>query len=193
MMPAVVVLAGGEGRRMGGGKPLRMLGGMTLVDRGLAQAHKWSDAVAVAVREHGQLGQVAATEILDAAEVGGPLAGLIAGARYARSQGRDALLTIPADTPFLPDDFCERLEGSLADKAAAIASSGGQYHPVCALWRVEAVLADKSYVATGRRSLWGLAEHLGFVAVDWPVRPRDPFFNINGPEDLVEAERILGA
>lgn len=191
MSLAVVVLAGGEGRRMGGGKPLRMLGGVTLIDRAMAQAREWSDAVAVAVREHGRLGELAAVEIADAPDVPGPLAGLIAGARYARSQGRDSLLTIPSDTPFLPGDLCERLQGSLADKAAAIASSGGQLHPVCALWRVEAVLCDDDYLASGRRSLWGMAEHLGFVAVEWPVTPHDPFFNINGPEDLAEAEQML--
>ena len=177
---------------MGGGKPLRMLGGMTLVDRALAQARPWSEAVAVAVREHGQLGELSATEILDAPDVEGPLAGLIAGARYAQSRGRDLLLTIPADTPFLPGDLCGRLQGALADQAAAIASSGGQYHPVCALWRVEAVLGDEAYLASGRRSMWGMAEHLGFVAVEWPVSRRDPFFNINGPEDLADAERMLG-
>ena len=191
MRPAVVVLAGGEGRRMGGGKPLRMLGGMALLDRVVAQARDWSDAVAVAVREQGQLGELAAVEILDVPDVAGPLAGLIAGARYARSQGRDSLLSIPSDTPFLPDDLCERLQGGLPDKAAAIASSGGQLHPVCALWRVEAVLGEDTYVASGRRSLWGMAEHLGFAAVEWPVIPRDPFFNINGPEDLAEAEQML--
>ena len=192
MKPVVVVLAGGEGRRMGGGKPLRMLGGMTLVDRAVAQARGWSDAVTVAVREHGQLGELSAPHIVDAPDVAGPLAGLIAGARYAESLGRDSLLTIPSDTPFLPDDLYERLEASLADQAAAVASSGGQLHPVCALWRVAAVLGEQAYVANGCRSLWGMAEYLGFMAVEWPVSPRDPFFNINGPEDLAEAERMLG-
>jgi molybdenum cofactor guanylyltransferase len=176
---------------MGGGKPLRMLGGIALLDRVVAQARDWSDAVAVAVREQRQLGELAAVEIFDVPDVAGPLAGLIAGAHYARSQGRDSLLTIPSDTPFLPDDLCERLQGALANKAAAIASSGGQLHPVCALWRVEAVLCDDDYLASGRRSLWGMAEHFGFVAVEWPVMPRDPFFNINVPEDLAEAEQML--
>ncbi len=29
--------------------------------------------------------------------------------------------------------------------------------------------------------------------VDWPVKPHDPFFNVNAPEDLLIAEQILGA
>ena len=28
--------------------------------------------------------------------------------------------------------------------------------------------------------------------LDWPVEPVDPFFNANRPEDLAEAERLLG-
>jgi hypothetical protein len=39
----------------------------------------------------------------------------------------------------------------------------------------------------------GLAEKVGWGAVDWPSEPFDPFFNINTPEELAEAERILGA
>ena len=26
---------------------------------------------------------------------------------------------------------------------------------------------------------------------EWPIDPYDPFFNINRPQDLIEAERIL--
>ena len=28
------------------------------------------------------------------------------------------------------------------------------------------------------------------VAVDWPVEPYDPFFNVNRPEDLALAEEL---
>jgi molybdopterin-guanine dinucleotide biosynthesis protein A len=47
---AVVVLAGGEGRRMGGRKPLRAFGGGTLIGHAVALARTWSSTVAVAVR-----------------------------------------------------------------------------------------------------------------------------------------------
>lgn len=50
----VVVLAGGEGRRIGGGKPQRQLAGQTLLARALALAGSWSAHVAIAVRHPGQ-------------------------------------------------------------------------------------------------------------------------------------------
>ena len=47
----IVILAGGEGRRIGGGKPERLLGGETLLDRALRSARDWSDDVFVATGE----------------------------------------------------------------------------------------------------------------------------------------------
>ena len=52
---AVVILAGGEGTRIGGGKPLRRLAGERLIDHALRTAHGWSNMVAVAVRDPGQM------------------------------------------------------------------------------------------------------------------------------------------
>lgn len=193
MSLAVVILAGGEGRRIGGGKPLRRLGGERLIHRSLAQARLWSDVVAVAVRDPVQLARVEAELVRDDPEIEGPLGGLAAAASFAAERERKLVVTIPADMPFLPADLASRLGAALtAECGAAVASSGGQLHPVCALWRVEQLAAIPAYAASGRRSLRGLADAVGFVVVEWPDRPRDPFFNINSPADLAAAERMLG-
>ena len=42
---AVVVLAGGQGNRIGGHKPQRMLAGERLIDRAVRQSRRWSDLV----------------------------------------------------------------------------------------------------------------------------------------------------
>ena len=47
------------------------------------------------------------------------------------------------------------------------------------------------YLAGGRRSLRGFAERVGFVAVEWPAGPIDPFFNVNNAADLARAEALL--
>jgi molybdopterin-guanine dinucleotide biosynthesis protein A len=171
----IVILAGGEGRRIGGGKPARLLGGQSLIDRALARARGWSDAVLVAVREGGDLRDDPAVE--------GPLGGVVA----ALALGGD-VLTIPCDMPFLPDDLPARL---VSGKAATIAASGSHLHPVCALWRAEAAAGLPAYLATGRRSLKGFAEAVGYEAVEWPTEPFDPFFNINDEADLARAEALL--
>jgi molybdopterin-guanine dinucleotide biosynthesis protein A len=171
----IVILAGGEGRRIGGGKPQRLLGGEALIDRARRRARSWSDEVLVAARAGG--------DIKDDPAVEGPLGGVAA----ALALGGE-VLTIPCDMPFLPDDLPARL---VSDKAVTMASSGGRLHPVCALWKAGALAALPAWLATGRRSLTGFAEAAGYEAVDWPVDPFDPFFNINDEADLARAEEML--
>lgn len=167
----IVILAGGEGRRIGGGKPARLLGGQSLIDRALARARAWSDTVLVATREG------------DDPAIEGPLGGVAA----ALAPGGD-VLTIPCDMPFLPDDLPARL---VSGKAVTMAASGGHLHPVCALWKAEARDGLPAYLATGRRSLKGFAEAVGYDVVQWLVAPIDPFFNINDEADLARAEALL--
>ena len=191
MKIAVVILAGGQGSRIGGHKPLKVLGGKTLLERAITLAHQWSENVAVAVREEAQAGVTGAHLIQDEPDVGGPLAGLGAALRFARDSSCDEVLTVPADMPFLPPDLVQRLMAAIGDACAAIASSDGHMHPVCGLWRTSALNVVPDYVASGRRSLRGFAEAIGFEAVEWPARPTDPFFNINSAADLETAERLL--
>ena len=98
------------------------------------------------------------------------------------------MLTIPCDAPFLPEDLPERLAAALPGHGAALAASGGRVHPVCGLWRTDALAQLRGYAAEGRRSLIGFAETIGFAAVDWP---EGAFFNVNSPGDLAEAAARL--
>jgi molybdenum cofactor guanylyltransferase len=188
---AVAILAGGGGRRIGGSKPLMVLGGKRLIDRAVEQADRYSDLVAVAVRDEAQVRPVGAVLISDDPDIQGPLGGLVAGLKFARYKGREFLLTIPADTPFLPSDLLARLAAAIGDWGCSLAKSGGQLHPMCGLWRSSSLERIQTYVTGGRRSLWGFAGMIGYVEVEWPVGPGDPFFNINEPADLAEAERRM--
>lgn len=190
--PAVAILAGGAGRRIGGDKPLQMLGGARLIDRALAAARLWSGAVFVAVRDPRQAGSPEVPFVPDAPGIAGPIAGLAAALRHAREVGHELLLTIPCDSPFLPVDLAERLRNAIVPEAgAAVAESGGALHPACALWRSRTFDALAPYLAGGRLSLRGFAEHVGFATATWPVQPIDPFFNVNSREDLAAAERLI--
>ena len=185
MKPAVVILAGGEGRRIGGFKPMCRLGGRTLLDRAIDLARGWSDEVAIAVRTEGQIGDPGIVSLLDPPGLEGPLGGLAS----ALQLGRETILTIPCDSPFLPYDLPERLVAALPGYRAALARSGGRIHPVCGLWRADALRQIRIYAASGRRSLMGFADSIGYSAVDWP---EEAFFNINSAADLAEAESRLG-
>lgn len=183
---AVLILAGGEARRMGGAKPLRLLGGRTLLQRSLDRAQGWSDRVAIAARSKEQVGDPGVPVLLDPPGLEGPLGGLASASRLNAS----SVLTIPCDMPFLPLDLPAKLTASLGGHLVAVAASGGRVHPVCALWRSEALRRVGEYAATGRRSLIGFAESVGFTAVDWEG---DPFFNANTQDDLAAAEARLSS
>jgi molybdopterin-guanine dinucleotide biosynthesis protein A len=187
---AVVILAGGEGRRIGGSKPLRRLEGSRLIDRALDLAWRWSNVVAVAVRCPSQ-GPSVGAELVEDEPIEGPLGGLGAGLKFARANGCALLLTVPADMPFLPPDLLDRLTAAIGDFGCAMASSGGHPHPVSALWRASTLARLDDYVSSGRRSLKGFAGFVGAVEVEWPAGPNDPFFNINSADDLAEAEKRL--
>jgi molybdopterin-guanine dinucleotide biosynthesis protein A len=191
---ALVVLAGGEGRRMQGAKAGRMLGGRALLDRALERARSYSSVIALSVRTPGQTPAGDMPLLTDDPGLPGPLAGVASALAFAADVGAPAVLTIPVDAPFLPDDLALRLEQALAPGVGvAVARSGGRLHPVCALWRAGLDAALRTYAATGRGALMGLADAVGWAAVDWPVEPLDPFFNVNTPEDLAAAEAMIAS
>jgi len=181
----VVVLAGGEGRRMGGSKPLRLFQGRSLIAHALDRAHAWSPRVAVSVRSADQVGPLAAPLVLDAPGVEGPLAGLAAALTFARQEGITRVLTLPCDMPGLPDDLARRLHAALVPGVGAVvAACAGQPHPVCAVWDVETQADLPAYLASGRSSLRGFAEAVGMTTVAWDGAFAPAFENINTPTDL---------
>lgn len=187
---AAVVLAGGEGRRMGGTKPLRTLHGVTLLDHALGFARAASDLTAVSLRDAGQAPLHGRTAVVfDDPAIPGPLGGLAAALAFARDNGREAVLTLPCDMPRLPPDLAARLAAALESQmGAAVAESGGQLHPVCALWRVRALAHLPGYLALGKSSLWGFAQAVGMVTVGWAATPADPFRNVNTDAELAALE-----
>lgn len=188
---ALAILAGGEGSRIGGNKPSVELGSMSLLERVVENAARRTDQISLVVRSPMQLSYAGLPQLVDAPNIEGPLGGLSAGLNWAKAIGAEFLLTVPCDMPFLPDDLAQRLVGAIGGTSVAIAASNDRLHPVCGLWRSDLSCLVGDYVLTGKRSLKGFAEFVGFIQVDWIADPVDPFFNINTPSDLHSARSIL--
>ena len=191
-----VVLAGGLARRMGGGdKGLVTLHGRPILDHVLERLGPQVDRLII--NANGDPGRLAAYDlpiVADAVEgFAGPLAGVLAGMEWAAGNDADWIVTAATDTPFFPRDLVDRFRQAVADESAdmACAASGGRHHPVFGLWPV-ALRDDLGHAMTAdgirKVDLW-TARHRLAVA-EFADRPYDPFFNVNRPEDVAEAERI---
>ena len=135
------------------------------------------------------------------AKHGGPLVGIMTALMQA--SGSSLLLTTAADTPFLPHDLADRLleRRNQTGARVVLASSLERVHPIFGLW--ETGLTDEltTWLAnTSRASVFAFAEHIGFETVDFPLafvgdspETYDPFFNINWPDDLFVARKLVEA
>jgi molybdenum cofactor guanylyltransferase len=187
------ILSGGAGRRMGGRqKALIEVGGIRLIDRAIACARGQCGAIALVVGDSASaasspFASLGLTLLADALPGrAGPLAGVLSGLDHAAQLGLDAVLTLPCDCPFLPGDLISRLS---AAGGLACAASAGRTHPTVALW--PSGLREALRQAVIDESLRKVAEfqrRFNCVAVEWPIEPHDPFFNVNTPDDLVGAE-----
>ena len=197
--PVLLVLAGGQGTRMGGtDKPLRDLCGKPLLAHVLARLHQSSTAILLSVNADLDRYRSFGAILLPDTVVGspGPLAGILAGLQWLADHEPGAdLLVVPADTPFLPDDLFPRLLGARTSQNAelACAASGGRLHPAAGLWRASHAGAVRQALASGERRLGRVMQAIGLAVAEFSTHPADPFFNANTPEDLAKAAALYQA
>lgn len=194
-----VILAGGRATRMGGGdKGLRQVGGRTLLDRVI---ERLSDQCApLALNANGDPARFAAFGLPVLADSlphhPGPLAGVLAGLDWAAGLGAPAIVTAAADTPFFPSDLAARLAAAAGPSGLALAASPDetgrlQRHPTFGLWPVALRHDLRAALEAGLRKIVLWTDAHGAGTAEFPSAPFDPFFNVNTPEDIAEAERLL--
>jgi len=185
-----VILAGGQGRRMGGvDKGLKVLRGKPMVawvlERFAPQVKEVLINANQNLERYAALGhRVIPDEI---AGYAGPLAGLHRGlteAAYA------LVATVPCDSPFLPSDLIQRLRGAIdnTESDVAVAKTGDQPHPVFCLCRKSVLPGLTKFLAGGGRKIDAWYAKLKVVEVPFDDQP-DAFSNINTEEELRALER----
>jgi molybdopterin-guanine dinucleotide biosynthesis protein A len=185
-----LVLAGGQGRRMGGvDKGLQPLQGRPLMQHVIERLRPQVDRVLINANQnlerYAEFGCPVVPDRLGG--FAGPLAGLDAG---LHATDAPLVVTVPCDSPFLPQDLVARLAKarSAGDADVAVARTGSQPHPVFALvsTRVRSHLAD--FLARGERKidLWYASLNVVEVAFDDEA---DAFANINTRAELAQHDR----
>ena len=188
--PLGLILAGGLARRMGGGdKGLRMVGGQRVIERVIERlAPQVARIVLNANGDPARFGPLGLPVVADTMpDHPGPLAGVLAGLDWAAAHGIGWMVSVPADAPFLPADLAPRLQAALGTAPLACAASGGQTHHVIGLWPVALRTRLRQALEAGHRKVGAFTA--GAAIAEWPATPLDPFFNVNTPEDLAEADR----
>jgi len=150
-----VILAGGQGRRMGSvDKGLKLLRGRPMVQWVLERFAPQVDEVLINANQNlDAYARFGYRVIPD--EIGGfagPLAGLQRGLTEARY---DLVATVPCDSPFLPHDLIARLYSAMRQHGAeiAVAKTGNQPHPVFCMCRKEVLPGLAAFLAGGGRKI----------------------------------------
>jgi molybdenum cofactor guanylyltransferase len=178
-----IVLAGGQGRRMGGvDKGLQQLRGKPMVEWVLARLAPQVAEIIVNANQNIQTYERYGHRVVsdEIAGFAGPLAGLHAGLKAC---AHPLVVTVPCDSPFLPSDLVSRLTDSLGENQLAVAKTGEQPHPVFALMKRQVRESLEAFLAAGGRKIDAWYAALKVVEVSFDDEA-DAFRNINTLEEL---------
>ena len=188
-MIAALILAGGNGSRLGGvDKAFLDLNGHPLITHLLNRLKRQVKKIAISANGDTRRFDPLNLEVLtDGPFLGvGPLAGIARGLEWADQQMAESLITVPVDTPFIPPDLIERLT-----PAPTVAVFGGRQHHLVAHWQISARSSLVHFLQIGApykvRDFLRVCGALQ-ISFDGPV---DPFLNINTPDDLKSARARL--
>ncbi len=198
---AVIVLAGGAGRRLGGRKDGLSLGEGTLLERSLRLAECLSDDVLLLPGPWTPPAGLAdgVRVLADDPDVPGPLGALRSGLGAAR---HDACLLLPCDMPFASAAVARRLAAQAGDALAVVVRSAAGREPFHGVWRRGALPVLDLVAARGGRSLQAALEALAArgALVEVPadaLRDLDAglsfLVNVNTADDLLAARARAGA
>jgi len=197
-LPAVI-LAGGLSRRMGTDKSLLNLGGKPLALRIADRLAPQVSEVRLNAEPGHPLSGLLPIAPDTRADRPGPMAGVLAGMKVFAELPKSPthVLTVPCDTPFLPDNLVLTLADKLEENTIVMAASAGRTHPVTALWPIALVKDLEAWLKdpANRRVFDFVARHrsrtVEFETLTTASGQLDPFFNINTPEDLAIAEAMI--
>ena len=185
-----VILAGGQGRRMGlVDKGLQLLDGRPLADWVLSRLAPQVDEVLINVSRNREAYAAFGCRIIED-RVGlyaGPLAGIHAGLCEA---AHERVAFAPCDTPLLPDDLIARLQAPLREERVdmAVAKTGSQAHPVICVARRRLLPHLSAFLGNGGRKVDAWYATLNVTEVAFDDEP-GAFRNVNTVEELRALER----
>ncbi len=189
-----VILAGGKARRMGGeDKGLIELHGRPMLDYIIDGLRPQAGHLIINANRnldrYREFGYPVAADMMG--DFFGPLVGMATGMQAATTP---LIVTVPCDSPFVPEQLCDtlRCEMEKTDAEISVAHDGTRMQPVYALLRCELLPGLLSYLNEGGRKIDSWYAQHRLALADFSSTP-DVFLNINTPADQLLIEKKLAA
>lgn len=189
----VIILAGGQSRRMGRDKLSLPAAGETLLSRALRRYRAVFDKVLVSVAGPEKYPELGDARVFDRYPGAGPMAGLHAGLLRV---GEDVFLT-GGDMPFSSPEKALMLASLAGEKdACVLTDETGRWEPLFGFYRLSVLPRAEELLSSGRRSMGAL---LGSIALrevrleELGEGPDSPLLrNVNLPADYEKLRLELG-
>jgi molybdopterin-guanine dinucleotide biosynthesis protein A len=192
-----ILIAGGEGARLGLGLPKAraVLGGRTLLDRAGSVLRAVCDEILVVAPAAMSLSLAGGIAVDDPPGAVGPLGALVTG---LATRPRARALVLGVDFPLMRPATLAAIRDRLGDAPAAVPVPRGVPQPLAAAYApgLAGTLAEQ--LARGERSVTAAVLGLGPLLLDDRILDGfegglEAFFNLNTRDDLAAAERRLAA
>jgi molybdopterin-guanine dinucleotide biosynthesis protein A len=191
----IVILAGGQSRRFGGGyKTLYTFNKMSILDRIIQNFKKLEvEIVLNANSNEDQFLKTGLHLIKDELEnFQGPLAGICSSMKWVLENRKNIewIFTSPSDTPFLNKNLVNKfLSTNYNNKTKiVIAKSSNKTHPVIGFWHISLIKSLEEFLAKENRKIMHWVEGQNYEILNF--ENKNNFFNINTKADLEEAIKI---
>ena len=191
-----LIMIGGKSRRMGGGiKSLMSFNNENIFDKIIKRLKPQTNNIIVNCNEHDVNLMKYNLTIIEDKKKGylGPLAGIHSAMDWIKKYKPEIkwLITIPGDTPFIPNDLIDRFKRKLNSETKIIlVKYKNVIYPTIGAWNVDLLENLDQKLNQGTRKIMAWAELHSIEFVEFSNDKYDPFFNINTLDDLNEAKDI---
>ena len=191
----LVILAGGQSRRFGGGyKTLNKFNKISILDRIIQNFSKLEMEIVLNVNSNeDQFLKTGLHLIKDELEnFQGPLAGIYSSMKWVLENRKNIewIFTSPSDTPFLNKSLVNKfLSTNYNNKTnIVLAKSSNKTHPVIGFWHISLIKSLEEFLAKDNRKIMHWVEGQNYEILNF--ENKNNFFNINTQADLEEAIKI---
>jgi molybdopterin-guanine dinucleotide biosynthesis protein A len=191
-----VIQAGGKSTRMGGRpKALLDLGGRRIIERVAAAIAGVVDDLLLVTNTPELYRFLSLPMVPDAFPGGGSLGGIYSGLLAAPG---DAAFTVACDMPFLQPDVARLVVSRAADADVVIPKVAGQLETMHASYRKSCLPHMEARLRAGQLKIVGFFDQVRVLTIEEAELapygdPAVMFMNVNTPEELARAARLVGA